>query len=349
MRFERREHRSVLLVVATPLIAIAAALAIAGILIAIAGAPVLEAYWRILTGAFGSRLSATETLTRATPLILTGLAAAVAFRARLWNIGAEGQFYLGAIMVAAVSSQLVGNWPAVVQIPVLLAVGAMAGMVLLLIPLWLRLRFAVDEVVTTLLLNFVAVLFVSMLIDTVLKDPMAFGWPQSQPVSDDGMLPKLLERSRLHLGLVIAIALALVLHFVQSRTVFGMQSRAAGLNAQAAIFAGVPLGRTLVFVACLSGGLAGLAGSIEVMGVQGYVTTDLSPGYGYSGIVVAMLANLNPIGVVLAGLFTATMFVGADGMSRSMGIPSYIADVIVALSLLTMLVAVFFTQYRIRR
>ncbi|QLF71742.1 ABC transporter permease (plasmid) [Peteryoungia desertarenae] len=349
MRFERREHRSVLLVVATPLIAIAAALAIAGILIAIAGAPVLEAYWRILTGAFGSRLSATETLTRATPLILTGLAAAVAFRARLWNIGAEGQFYLGAIMVAAVSSQLVGNWPAVVQIPVLLAVGAMAGMVLLLIPLWLRLRFAVDEVVTTLLLNFVAVLFVSMLIDTVLKDPMAFGWPQSQPVSDDGMLPKLLERSRLHLGLAIAIALALVLHFVQSRTVFGMQSRAAGLNAQAAIFAGVPLGRTLVFVACLSGGLAGLAGSIEVMGVQGYVTTDLSPGYGYSGIVVAMLANLNPIGVVLAGLFTATMFVGADGMSRSMGIPSYIADVFVALSLLTMLVAVFFTQYRIRR
>lgn len=349
MRFERREHRSVLLVVATPLIAIAAALAIAGVLIAIAGAPVLEAYWGILKGAFGSRLSVTETLTRATPLILTGLAAAVAFRARLWNIGAEGQFYLGAIMVAAVSSQLLGHLPPLVQIPLLLVVGATAGMVLLLIPLWLRLRFGVDEVVTTLLLNFVAVLFVSMLIDTVLKDPMAFGWPQSQPVSDSGMLPKLLERSRLHLGLVIAIVLAFVIHFIQSRTVFGMQSRAAGLNPQAAIFAGVSLGRTLIYVACLSGGLAGLAGSIEVMGVQGYVTTDLSPGYGYSGIVVAMLANLNPLGVVLAGLFTATMFVGADGMSRSMGIPSYIADVIVALSLLTMLVAVFFTQYRIRR
>ncbi|MFY8099262.1 MAG: ABC transporter permease, partial [Allorhizobium sp.] len=154
---------------------------------------------------------------------------------------------------------------------------------------------------------------------------------------------------RLNLGLVIALVLAVMLAFVQSRTVFGMQSRAAGLNPQAATFAGVPLGRTLVAVACLSGGLAGLAGAVEVMGVTGYVTTDLSPGYGYSGIVVAMLANLNPLGVVLASLFTATMFVGADGMSRSMGIPSYIADVIVALSLLTMLIAVFFTQYRIRR
>ncbi|WP_137155552.1 ABC transporter permease [Rhizobium sp. FKL33] len=349
MRFERREHRPLALVVATPLIAIAAAMAIAGVLIAIAGAPVLEAYWLILKGAYGSRLSATETLTRAAPLILTGLAAAVAFRARLWNIGGEGQLYLGAIAVAWMSSHVLGDLHPAVQIPLLLVFGAIAGMILLLAPLWLRLRFSVDEVVTTLLLNFVAVLFVSMLIDTVLKDPMAFGWPQSQSVADEAMLPKLLSRSRLHLGLVIAIALAFVLHFVQSRTVFGMQSRAAGLNPQGAVFAGVPLGRTLVIVACLSGGLAGLAGAIEVMGVKGYVTTDLSPGYGYSGIVVAMLANLNPLGVVLAGLFTATMFVGADGMSRSLGIPSYIADVIVALSLLTMLIAVFFTQYRIRR
>ncbi|MGV1894855.1 ABC transporter permease [Agrobacterium vitis] len=349
MRFERREHRPLVLVIATPIMAIVAALAISGILIAIAGAPVLEAYWRILIGAFGSRLSTTETLTRATPLMLTGLSAAVAFRARLWNIGAEGQLYLGAITVAAASSHFLGDFAPVVQIPALLILGALAGMVLLLVPLWLRLRFSVDEVVTTLLLNFVAVLFVSMLIDTVLKDPMAFGWPQSQSVADAAMLPKLLARSRLHLGLVIAVVLALVLHFVQQRTVFGIRSRAAGLNPAGAVFAGVPLGRTLVTVACISGGLAGLAGAVEVMGVKGYVTTDLSPGYGYSGIVVAMLANLNPLGVVLAALFTATMFVGADGMSRAMGIPSYIADVTVALSLLTMLVALFFTQYRIVR
>lgn len=349
MRFERREHRPTALVIATPLIAVIGALAIAGVLIALAGAPVLEAYWKILTGAFGSRLSATETLTRATPLILTGLAAAVAFRARLWNIGGEGQFYLGAIAVAAASAHLFAGLPSLAQIPLLFIIGAAAGMLLLLVPLWLRLRFSVDEVVTTLLLNFVALLFVSMLIDGVLKDPTAFGWPQSEAVDSAARLPKLLARSRLHIGLVTAIAIAFIIHFVQSRTVFGVQSRAAGLNPSGAAFAGVPLARTLVIVAMISGGLAGLAGTIEVLGVKGYVTNDLSPGYGYTGIVVAMLANLNPLGVVLAALFTAVMFVGADGMSRSMGIPTYIADVTVALSLLSMLVAVFFTQYRIRR
>ncbi|MCC7321391.1 MAG: ABC transporter permease [Rubellimicrobium sp.] len=349
MRLERREHRPVGLTLAAPLIAVAAALALAGVLIAIAGAPVLTAYGRILTGAFGSRLSATETLVRATPLILTGLAAATAFRARLWNIGAEGQLYMGAITVAAVGSGTLAGLPGPVLIPLLLIAGALAGMVLMLVPLWLRLRFSVDEVVTSLLLNFVAVLIVSMLIDGVLKDPLAFGWPQSQPVADHALLPKLIARSRLHVGLVLAVVLAVAVHLVQSRTVFGMRSRAAGLNPAGAVFAGVPLGATLVKVACLSGGLAGLAGAVEVMGVKGYVTTDLSPGFGYAGIVVAMLANLHPLGVVAAALFTATMFVGADGMSRDLGIPTYIADVTVSLSLLAMLVAIFFTQYRIRR
>ena len=349
MRFERRDHRPLMLVVATPVIAILIALALSGILIALAGAPVLEAYWQIAKGAFGSRLSTTETLTRATPLMFTGLAAAIAFRAKLWNIGAEGQLYMGAIAVAGISSQFLGGFPGFIQIPLLLICGAIAGMILLLIPLWLRLRFSVDEVVTTLLLNFVAILFVSMLIDTTLKDPLAFGWPQSVPVADEAMLPRLLTRSRLHVGLFIAMVLAVIVYLIQARTVFGIQSRAAGLNADAAVFAGVPLGRTLILVAMMSGGFAGLAGAVEVMGVQGYVTTQLSPGFGYSGIVVAMLANLNPIGVVFAALFIAVMFVGADGMSRVMEIPTYIADVTVALSLLSMLVALFFTQYRIVR
>ena len=218
-----------------------------------------------------------------------------------------------------------------------------------LVPLGLKLRFGTDEVVTTLLLNFVVLMFVSMMIEGPMKDPLAFGWPQSVPVPDNTLLGKLVARTRLHAGLMIALALAVAVWWVQARTVFGMRSRAAGLNARAAAFAGVPLGRTLAMVACLSGGLAGLAGAIEVMGVKGYVTTDLSPNYGYSGIVIAMLANLNPIGVIGAALFSAVMFVGADSMSRALGVPSYIADVTVALSLLTMLIALFFTQYRIRR
>jgi simple sugar transport system permease protein len=350
MRFERREHPSAALTLAAPLGAVGAALIVAGLLIAIAGANPFDAYGLILRGAFGSRLGITETLTRATPLILTGLAAAVAFRARLWNIGGEGQLYMGALAVTAF-----GLVPGVATAPPALAIlscliaGALAGAMLLLVPVTLKLRFGVDEVVTTLLLNFVVILFVSMMIEGALRDPMAFGWPQSVPVPDAAILPQLVDRARLHAGLPIALALAIAVWWVQARTVFGMRSRAAGLNARAAAFAGVPLGRTLAVVACLSGGLAGLAGAVEVMGVKGYVTTDLSPNYGYSGIVIAMLANLNPIGVIAAALFSAVMFVGADSMSRALGIPSYIADVTVALSLLTMLVAIFLTQYRVRR
>ena len=350
MRFERREQTSTALNILAPLAAVFAALCLAGVLIAIAGANVFEAYGLILSGAFGSRLGLTETLTRATPLILTGLAAAVAFRAKLWNIGGEGQFYVGALAISAFGLiPALAGAPAPIAILACLCVGALAGALLLLVPVTLKLRFGVDEVVTTLLLNFIVILFVSMMIEGPLKDPLAFGWPQSVPIPDSAILPQLVERSRLHAGLLIALGLAVVVWWVQSRTVFGMQARATGLNARAAAFAGVPLGRTLTLVACLSGGLAGLAGAIEVMGVKGYVTTDLSPNYGYSGIVIAMLANRNPIGVIAAALFTAVMFVGADSMSRTLGIPSFIADVTVALSLLTMLVAIFLTQYRVRR
>ena len=337
------------MMIAAPILAVVAALGIAGVLIALAGANPFLAYGAIVDGAFGSRLAVTETLTRATPLILTGLAAAIAFRAKLWNIGGEGQFMLGALAAAALGSQNVLHLPVPLLVTMLMAAGALAGMVLLLVPLGLRLRFGVDEVVTTLLLNFIVLLFVSMMIEGALKDPLAFGWPQSVPVVSEAELPKLVDRSRLHIGLLVALLCAVVLQIVQSRTVFGLRSRAAGLNSEATRFAGISLSRTLVTVACISGGLAGLGGAIEVLGVKGYVTTDLSPGFGYSGIIVAMLANLQPLGVAFAALFAATMFVGSDSMSRALGVPSYIADVTVALSLLTMLVALFFTSYRIRR
>jgi ABC-type uncharacterized transport system permease subunit len=349
MRLERRARAPLALALGAPFGAIIVALALSGLLIALAGAPVLEAYRRLFVGAFGSRLSITETLTRATPLILTGLAAATAFRARLWNIGAEGQFFVGALAAAALGSKYAPHPPGAWLILELMLAGAAAGALLLLLPLALRLRLGVDEVVTTLLLNFVAALFVSMMIEGPLRDPLAFGWPQSVPIVGDGLLPKLIARSRLHVGLLVAIGLAIGVWAWQARTVFGLESRAAGLNPGAARFAGIALPRVLTIVACLSGGLAGLAGAIEVMGVKGYVTTDLSPGFGYTGIVVAMLANLHPIGVIAAALFVATMFVGADGMSRALHVPSYIADVIVSLSLLTMLTALLLANYRIRR
>jgi general nucleoside transport system permease protein len=348
MRFERRTSIPPALLVVAPLGAVGAALLLSGFLVAIAGAPVLEAYRRILIGAFGSRLAISETLTRATPLIFTGLAAATAFRARLWNIGAEGQFYVGALAAVTIGSGEGLHLPAPVLIPLLMCVGAGAGMLLLLAPLGLRLRFGVDEVVTTLLLNFVVLLFVSMMIEGPLRDPLAFGWPQSVHVNAAAVLPKLITGTRLHIGLLIALALSIIIWVIQGRSVFGLEARAVGLNPRAAAFAGVSLPHILIRTACLSGGLAGLAGAIEVLGVKTYVTTDLSPGFGYAGIVVAVLAQLNPIGVVGAALFAATMFVGVDGMSRALHVPSFLADVTVSLSLLLMLVGLFLATYRVR-
>jgi ABC-type uncharacterized transport system permease subunit len=348
MRFERRTNIPLALLVAAPLGAVGAALLLSGFLVALAGANVLDAYRHILIGAFGSRLAISETLTRATPLIFTGLAAAVAFRARLWNIGAEGQFYVGALAAVALGSGGGLRLPAPILIPLLMGVGAGAGMLFLLAPLGLRLRFGVDEVVTTLLLNFVALLFVSMMIEGPLRDPLAFGWPQSAPVTAAAVLPKLIRGTRLHIGLLIALALSIIIWVIQGRSVFGLEARAAGFNPRAAAFAGVSLANTLILTACLSGGLAGLAGAIEVLGVKTYVTTDLSPGFGYAGIVVAVLAQLNPIGVVGAAMFAATIFVGVDGMSRALHVPSFLADVTVSLSLLLMLVALFLATYRVR-
>lgn len=313
-----------------------------------AGAPVWLSWGALLKGAFGSRLAITETLNRATPLILTGLACAVAFRSRLWNIGAEGQLYAGALVVAALGGGFI-NAPGFVLIPLLLVAAAIAGALLLLGPALLKRFLNVDEVVTTLLLNFIMALFVSMMIQGPMRDPLSLGWPQTMPVVDSATLAKLVPQSRLHVGLLMALALAALVALVETRSVFGLQRRAVGLGLDAARFAGIPATRVVLWSALCSGGLAGLAGAIEVMGLRGYVTGDLSPGFGYTGVIVAMLAQLHPLGVPAAAMLVASVFVGSDAMSRAYNVPSYIADVMVALSLLSMLVASFFLTYRVKR
>ncbi|BAL97912.1 ABC transporter permease [Rubrivivax gelatinosus] len=352
MRLERRTEVPRALLVAAPLAAVAVTLLVTSLLVAWAGAPVGRAYALLLEGGFGSRFAITETLTRATPLILTGLAAAVAFRARLFNIGAEGQLYAGALAAVAVGGLHGGTGyevaPAIL-FPLMIAAAALAGALLLLGPALLKSRFGVDEVVTTLLLNFIVLLFVSAMLDGLMKDPMAMGWPQSVALQDALQLDKLVERSRVHTGLAAAVGLAVALWALLKYTTLGFEIRAVGANPRAARFAGMPVGWTTVKVALLSGALAGLAGAVEVAGRTGYVTLDMSPGYGYSGIVIAMLAMLNPLAVVAAAVFVAGMLVGADSMSRAVAVPTYIADVIVAVSLITVLVATMLTQYRIRR
>jgi len=352
LRLEARAHTPRALLLGAPLAAIAFTLAISSLLVAWAGAPVGQAYVLLLQGGFGSRFAITETLTRATPLIFTGLAAAVAFRARLFNIGAEGQLYLGALAAVAVGGLHGGEGFALspwLLLPLMMTAAALAGAALLLVPALLKSRLAVDEVVTTLLLNFIVLLFVGAMLDGPMKDPTAMGWPQSVAIQDTLQLDKLIERSRVHTGLLGALVAALALWALLRFTTHGFQIRAVGSGARAAAFAGMPVGWVTVKVALLSGALAGLAGAVEVAGRAGYVTLDMSPGYGYSGIVIAMLAALHPLGVVAAAVFVAGILVGADSMSRVVGVPTYIADVIVAVALISVLVATMLTQYRIRR
>ncbi|HEV7415100.1 MAG TPA: ABC transporter permease [Tianweitania sediminis] len=347
MRLEPKPAPSFAATLLYPLGAVAATLVFTSVLALLAGASPLDVFLLVAKGAAGSQFALMETLTRATPLIFTGLAIAVAFRAKLWNIGAEAQLYMGGVATVVLGTGAL-PLPAPLLIPILMAASMLAGALLLLGPAFLKTRFGVDEVVTTLLLNFIVLLFVSMLLEGPLKDPMGMGWPQSIKVLPEARLPRIITGRRLHYGFVLAIVAAVILWVVMKRTTLGYEMRAVGHNPEAARFAGIPVNSVLMKTALLSGGLAALGGFSEVTGLKGNLTSDLSANFGYTGIVVAMLAMLNPLGVVASAIFVAGIFVGADSMSRAAGVPSYIADVMVAVALLTMVTAIMLTRFRIR-
>ncbi|HQU69723.1 MAG TPA: ABC transporter permease [Albidovulum sp.] len=345
MRLEPIASPSALRLYGLPAAALAATVVVASLLALVAGADPFATLGLIIEGAAGSRFALLETLNRATPLIFTGLAVAVAFRARLWNIGAEAQLYAGAIVTVLIGMQ---GWGAPwLQLPIMALAAVAAGALVLLGPVVLKTRFGVDEVVTTLLLNFVMLLFVGYLVEGPLKDPAGMGWPKSVPLVKELRLPRIVEGLRLHWGFGLALLSAVAVWVLQTRTVLGYQIRAVGQNAQAARFAGIRVNRVLVQTALISGGLAALAGFSEVAGLKGHLSSDLSPGFGYTGIIVAMLAVLNPLGVVLTALFVAGIFVGADSMSRAAGVPTYIADILLAVSLLFMVLAIRLTRFRV--
>jgi simple sugar transport system permease protein len=348
MRLEPIVNPSLARTLAPPALAIAGTVVIASLLAMLAGANPFSVLGLILKGAFGSQFALLETLNRATPLIFTGLAVAVAFRARLWNIGAEAQLYAGALVVAILGAGLL-DWPAILLLPTMAILAMIAGAVLLLIPALLKVRLGVDEVVTTLLINFIFLLFVSMLLEGALKDPMGMGWPKSARLIEEARLPRIIDGLRLHWGFGLALISAVIVWIIGARTTLGYEMRAVGLNREAAEFAGIPVSRVLIKTALLSGGLAALAGYSEVAGLKGSLTLDLSPGFGYTGIIVAMLALLNPLGVIAAALFVAGIFVGADSMSRAVGVPTYLADIMLATALLLMVVAILLTRFRVVR
>ncbi len=332
--------------ICVPLLAVVTSLLLAAIPILIARGNLLQSYYYLFYGALGSRINLLETCVKASPLIFTGLAVAFAFRARFWNIGAEGQLMAGAIAAAWAGISLPIPWR-VLHLPVVIVLGFVAGGFCAAIPAWLKTRFRVDDVVTTLLFNYIMLHVMGALLFGPMQQPGS-SWPRSPEILDTAKYPILVERSRFHMGIPLALAAVCVVWFINRKTVLGYESKAVGANFDAAYFGGIRTSAVILKTALISGGLAGLAGVGEVCAVQNHLLMDLSPGYGYSGVVIAMLGNLHPLGVLLAAVFFSIVSVGAQTMSRVTGVPSYIADVIQGLALMVMLVALMLTEYRIK-
>ncbi|MGE0553694.1 MAG: ABC transporter permease [Gemmatimonadales bacterium] len=319
----------------------AAALGLAVLAAALAGlgydAPAaLAALWR---GAFGSWYAITSaTLVRAVPLVIVGLGIAVAFRGGALNIGAEGQFYAGAIGATWVAL-LLGSWPPLVGVPLVLLAGAIAGAIWAAPAVLLKLRFGVLEVISTLLLSFVAEALVSWIVQGPLQEPSGI-YPQSAPIPLALRLPTL-PGTRLHAGFGLALLLAVIAWAIFARTRWGFWLRAVGEAPRAAAVSGrIPVDRVIGAALLWSGGLAGLGGAIEVSGVTYALYQNLSPGYGFTAIAVALLARLNPLGVIASGLVFGALEAGASGMQRDAQVPSVAVYVVQAVIIVVVLVAV---------
>lgn len=329
-----------------PIAAIIVTFLLTATLIVLVKANPLEAYYYFLVDPLSSRVSAIEVLVKATPLLLTGAAVTFAFAGGYWNIGAEGQLYAGATAATAIGLQMHNQSPWV-ALPLMIVGGFGAGMLWALVPALMKVKLAIDEVVTTLLLNSVALFIVSALLNGPWRDPIS-QWPQSPEIAASAIFPKLIPRSRLHLGFILAVIIIVALWFVLTRTAFGLRMRAVGLGPEAARFAGINVGRTMLISALVSGGIAGLAGVSEVAGIHYHLIDAISPGYGYTGIIIATLGTLNAWGVALAALFIGLIDTGAQTVSRALGVPAYLGDVIQAVLLLVTLGMLLLQSYRIR-
>lgn len=319
--------------------ALALGLAALTLFLAVAGYDVGAALAALWDGAVGSRYAiVSATLVRAVPLVVLGLAFSLGARAGALNIGMEGQFLLGAVG-ATMAGLAVGGLPALLALPIVLAAGLAGGVLWTLIPLALRVRVGVTEVITTLLLNFVAEAVVSWSVAGPLQEATGV-YPQSDPIAMTARLPRLVADGRVHLGLVLAVLLAVVLWVVFTRTAWGFRLRATGEGPTAAAVIGrVRTERVLAMALLGSGALAGLGGALEVSGVSYALYPNLSPGYGFTAIAVALLGRLHPLGVLAAGLMLGALEAGAGAMQRDAGIPAVAVQVVEAVVILVLVVA----------
>ena len=320
-----------------PFLSVVTALAIGLVIIVLSGTPIneaLQAYWALLVGSVGSVKAISETLTAATPLILVGLSVAIAFRAGLFNIGAEGQMAIGGMCAVLVGFSFT-DLPLIIHLPLALIAGVIGGAVWGFIPGVLKAKTGAHEVIVTIMMNYIAAQLVIYLLKSSLFQREGRDDPVSKTIAESAQLPQLLdwinESMRIHLGLIIALLAAVFVHWLLFRTTTGFEFRAVGANPAAARYAGMSVTRVYVLVMIIAGALAGLAASGQVLGVLGRVTPGFTAGIGFDGIAVALLGRSNPAGVVAAALLFGGLRAGGQQMQVSTNVGNDLISVIQAL------------------
>lgn len=334
---------------ALPMIAVAGALGVGALLLAMLGVDPLQAYGALFNGALGNVSGITQTLTKATPLLLVGLGICIAFRGGVINIGGEGQIILGALSASALAIGF-SDWPGWLLLPLTMIVGALAGLIWGGIPGLLKARMGVNEILSTVMMNQIALQLMNFLLRGPMLDPaqIAAGTniPQSAALPEVVWLTRLVPRTLFHSGAILAVILAIAVYFLLWRTTIGYRIRAVGQNPHASRYAGIPVSRYVFLSMALSGAFCGLAGAVEVMGVHHRMIEGMSGGYGFSGIVAALFGKLHPLGAIPASALFGSLLVGADKMQRSVQVPS---SLIVALQGLVVLFVVASDLYVRRR
>jgi simple sugar transport system permease protein len=329
--------------VGAPLAGVAVGLAIGAVLILLAGANPLAAYGVMLYGAFGGPHQIEETLLKTAPLLLMGLGLTAAFRARVWNIGGEGQYYMGALFGGFIALTFSG-WPRPLLIGAMLLAGVAGGLLWALVAGFLKVRRGMSEIISTLMLNYIAILIMQYVARGPLQEPGGY-LPQSAQFAPAALMPTLGD-TRIHLGVLLALVCVPVVYALLWSTPLGFRLRAVGSRNSVARYAGINVNRMILFALAFSGGLAGLAGLIEVASLHTRLKGDISGGYGFSGILVALLGRMHPVGVAFAALFFAALTIGAQTMHVIYGLPDALASAIQAVVVLAVLAADALAHWR---
>jgi len=347
IRLEPRGHASRAMVYLTPVLAVALTLASGFLLFLALGFDPVKALHAFFIQPVSTARGLGELVVKATPLVLIGVGLAIGFRANVWNIGAEGQLTLGAIVGGGIGLAFYGDggwW----VLPLMVLGGVAGGMAWAAIPAWLKLRFNASEILTSLMLTYVALLLLTYLVNGPYRDPEGFAFPESRMFEPEAMLPLLVQGTRVHLGSVFALLAVAGAWVMMSRTFIGFQIRVIGLTPAAAGYAGFNEKRIVWLTLLISGGLAGLAGLGEVAGPIGQITPSVSPGYGFTAIIVAFLGRLHPVGILLAGLLMALSFIGGEAAQIALGLPKAITGVFQGMLLFFLLASDVLIRYRVR-